>query len=197
MRPALLVIDVENIYTQKGADLACEGAATTISNINKLIGQFVSRRWPKIFIRHIHKANGSDLGRMFDYTGEPEDDFNFKAGTADVEYDSRLEIPEDAVHLIKNRYSAFSAKQLDAQLRQLQVDTVVVCGFMTNFCCDSTAREAHDRDYWVDFVSDATGTPGTESMNQKELRKVVGSLLGEGYARVHSTRSFLASLTRN
>jgi acyl-coenzyme A synthetase/AMP-(fatty) acid ligase len=64
---------------------------------------------------------------------------------------------------------------------------------MTNFCCDSTARGAHDRDLFVDFITDETGTPGTEELDEKEIRKIVGELLGAGYARVHTTRKYLAA----
>ena len=87
----------------------------------------------------------------------------------EVEYDPRLIRVPGAPEVIKNRYSAFTGTSLDKILRQNEVDTVVVCGFMTNFCCDSTAREAHDRDYFVDFIVDATGTPGTEHMSQVEV----------------------------
>ena len=37
---------------------------------------------------------------------------------------------------------------------------------MTNFCCESTARYAHDVDFHVDFISDATGTPGTDNLSE-------------------------------
>jgi ureidoacrylate peracid hydrolase len=83
---------------------------------------------------------------------------------------------------------------LSTLLDEANVDTLVICGFMTNFCCDSTAREAHDRDYFVDFVVDATGTPGTETLDENEIREVVSDLLGEGYARVVTTAELLHAL---
>lgn len=73
----------------------------------------------------------------------------------------------------------------------MNVDRVVVCGFMTNFCCDSTTRDAHDLDYFVDFIVDATGTPGTADLDQAKIRKVVTRLLAEGYAEVFSTKDYL------
>jgi len=131
---------------------------------------------------------------MFDYTGEADEDFNFKAGSAEVEYDERLIRPKSAVEVTKNRYCAFEGTDLNEKLKRLGADTVVICGFMTNFCCDSTARTAHDRDYFVDFIVDATGTPGTEKLDQARLRRLVAECLGAGYARVPTTQQYLGSL---
>jgi nicotinamidase-related amidase len=156
MKKALVVIDPQNIYTMPEADMYCADSKKTIGRINQLISEFEKRKLPIIFVRHIHKADGSDLGRMFDFSGEPED-FNFKEGTSDVEYDNRLAIPKSASHFVKNRYSAFSDEGFTKKIADLKVDTLVICGFMTNFCCDSTTRDAHDRDYYVDFITDATG----------------------------------------
>ena len=62
---------------------------------------------------------------------------------------------------------------------------------MTNFCCESTARDALDLDYYVDFVVDATGTPGTDNYDEEEIRIIVGELLSAGFANVYSTKNYL------
>jgi nicotinamidase-related amidase len=38
------------------------------------------------------------------------------------------------------------------------VEDVVVCGIMTNLCCESTARDAYYRDYRVFVPADGTGS---------------------------------------
>ena len=193
MSTALLVIDAQRIYTDSDSEMFSQEADKTVVKINSLVRGFEAAGDPIIYVRHVHKPDGSDLGRMFDYTGEPADDFNFKADSEEVEYSTDLRLAERRHEIIKSRYSAFAGTDLDALLKRLQVDTVVVCGFMTNFCCDSTAREAHDRDYFVDFILDATGTPGTENLKQGRIREVVGELLGAGYARVMSADEYLKS----
>ena len=195
MKSALLVIDAQKIYTNPKSELFCKNADKTLVKINRLIRAFHKRGFPIIFVRHVHKANGADLGRMFDFAGDFED-FNFKSGTDEVNLDPRLERPERARELIKNRYSAFAGTKLDRILKTLKVDRVLICGFMTNFCCDSTAREAHDKDYYVDFVADATGTPGLDSMDQKDIRRAVSEMLAAGYACVYSTAQFLKELRK-
>ena len=191
MKSALLVVDVQKVYTDPPSELYCKGAAGTVKNINALIERFQRNRLPIFLVRHVHKADGSDLGRMFDYTGEAEDDFNFKEGSAEVEYDADLRRPANAIEIVKNRYSAFTGTGLHERLKPAGISDVAVCGFMTNFCCESTARDAHDLDYFVDFVIDATGTPGTDKLDQRKIRSVVAELLGAGFARVTTTKKYL------
>lgn len=193
MKTALLVIDVQNIYTDEKSEMYCNQASKTLDNINLLLTQFQRANSPIILVRHVHKANGSDLGRMFDYAG-PADGFNFKEGTKEVEYSDGIKTPASAIEIVKNRYSSFIGTRLDETLKRLNVQRVTICGFMTNFCCDSTARDAHDLDYFVDYVTDATGTPGTTHMKQREIREVVSNLLGEGYAETFTTKRYLKLL---
>ena len=192
MKRALLVIDVQRVYTDKTSELFCKSAGDTVDRINALVKAAKRAGGSIVYVRHVHQTDGSDLGRMFDFTGKPEPDFDFKRDSPEVEYDPRLIRVPGAPEVMKNRYSAFAGTNLDEILRQNEVDTVIVCGFMTNFCCDSTAREAHDRDYFVDFIVDATGTPGTEHMSQVEVRKAVADFQSAGYSRVSRTRKFLA-----
>lgn len=128
MKAALLVIDAQRIYTDPESELFAEDAQHTIANINRLVAFFGATHQPIVFIRHIHKQDGSDLGRMFDFTGEPEDDFNFKAATPNVEYDQALQRPDGATELVKTRYSAF-------------VNTNLHCSVSSRsprFCCTKT-----------------------------------------------------------
>lgn len=197
MKRALLVIDAQKVYTTEESELFCRDSAATMTRINALIDRFHSAREPIVFVRHIHKADGSDLGRMFDFLGDWDGEFNFKEGTDEVEYDDKLLRREGSVEIIKNRYSSFANTRLQQELRKLGVDSVVICGFMTNFCCDCTARDAHDLDYYVDFVLDATGTPGTENMDEEAVRNAEGDFMQAGIARVVKTKEFLEKLSQS
>jgi ureidoacrylate peracid hydrolase len=190
---ALLVIDAQKIYTEKDGALACKDASRTLEKINKLISRFAEKNLPVIYIRHQHKKDGSDTGRLFDYEaeGEGEEEFNFVEGTDEVKYAPKLKLVERRHEIIKNRYSAFANNKLGQLLKKLKVNRVVICGFMTNFCCESTARDALDLDYYVDFIVDATGTPGTDEYNEVKVRSVVAELLGAGFARIFKTSDYL------
>lgn len=192
---ALLVIDAQRIYTDPDAELFCRESAATLANINRLIDAFAARRLPIVLVRHVHKADGSDVGRMFDYAGEAAD-FSFKEGSAEVEYSVGLRRPSGAVEIVKTRYSAFQRTDLDGVLRSREVTRVVVCGFMTNFCCESTAREAHDRDFYVTFVPDATGCPDLAGLSQADIRRVVSTVLEAGFATIMTTGEAVRALAR-
>jgi len=192
MNTALLVIDAQRIYTDSESEMCCSDARGTVRRINSLIERYDAERLPIFLVRHVHKADGSDLGRMFDFSGEQEPEFNFREGTPEVEYDPQTTRPRSPIEIVKNRYSAFAGTDLDQRLRAAKVDRVAICGFMTNFCCESTARDAHDRDYFVDFIIDATGTPGTDNFDEAKTREIVAELLGAGFSQVMTTRSHLA-----
>lgn len=190
---ALLIIDPQRVYTDPKSELYCADAEETISRINRLVNLATRKGWLILTVRHIHKADGSDLGRMFDYAGDESGEFNFREGSQEVEYDDRLILPSGATEIVKTRYSAFAGTALNETLKRYNVSRVVVVGFMTNFCCESTAREAHDRDYFVDFITDATGTPGTENIGEEKMRSFVSECLAAGIARVFSTDEYLQS----
>ena len=58
------------------------------------------------------------------------------------------------VSVSKVAYSAFFNTQLDWVLKKAGVDTLVVCGIVTNGGVASTVRDAHVRDYHVLVLSD-------------------------------------------
>ncbi|PIC02206.1 isochorismatase [Caulobacter sp. X] len=55
----------------------------------------------------------------------------------------------------KARYSGFVGTTLDAQLKSMGVDTLVVAGLTTECCVDSTVRDAFSLDYHVFVAADA------------------------------------------
>jgi ureidoacrylate peracid hydrolase len=64
--------------------------------------------------------------------------------------------PEDA-QIVKKRFSAFiqGSSDIDAHLRRLGIDTLLIAGTTTNVCCESTARDAMMLNYKVVMVHDA------------------------------------------
>jgi nicotinamidase-related amidase len=192
MKSALIVIDAQNIYAREDSPLFVRGMPEWMANINALIQYFEKANLPVILVRHQHKRDGSDLGRMFDFTGDAEEP-NFIEGTDDVRYVSDLRRPKNAIEIVKTRYSAFEKTDLDRVLRETGVDTIVICGFMTNYCCEGTTRDAHDRDYFVDFIMDATGCPdASDEVVQEKIKEVVAATLAGGYARVSDCATFIS-----
>ena len=66
------------------------------------------------------------------------------------------------VAVCKVAYSAFFNTQLDWVLRRVGIETVAVCGIVTNGGVASTVRDAHMRDYRTLVLSDGCAAFGEE-----------------------------------
>jgi len=91
------------------------------------------------------------------------------------------------VAVCKVAYSAFFNTQLDWILRRAGVNTVVVCGIVTNGGVASTVRDAHMRDYQTVVLSDGCAT-FTETAHQAALTDM------SSVAQVMTCNQFLATL---
>ena len=50
-------------------------------------------------------------------------------------------------------------------LRERDIDTVIITGTLTNCCCESTARDAHQLGFRVIFVEDANAALSDDDHN--------------------------------
>jgi ureidoacrylate peracid hydrolase len=91
------------------------------------------------------------------------------------------------VSVCKVAYSAFFNTQLDWVLRRAGIDTVVVCGIVTNGGVASTVRDAHMRDYRTVVLSDGCAT-FSDAAHQAALTDMAS------VAEVMTCAQFLASL---
>ena len=78
------------------------------------------------------------------------------------------------------------------------IDTLTVSGYMTQMCCDSTAREGFHRGYKVEFLSDATGTltVGNDSgkVADKDLHNSVLVTQASMFSKVMGTADWIKKL---
>jgi len=195
---ALLVIDVQREYFDPDGPAFVEHAADILANVNLLIDGFRARDLPVVFVRHEHRPDGSDAGRMADFSA-PDEEESFVTGTPRVELVAGLHTRGDDIVVVKRRYSAFLGTDLDAILHTAGVRAVVVCGLMTSFCCETTARDAHGRDYEVVFVADANEGPDLEDtagapVPHHEVLRNTTTALGAGFAEIVTTAEVLARI---
>ncbi len=97
---------------------------------------------------------------------------------------------EHEVVIQKPSYGAFFDTPLDTILKNLQKDTVIICGTLTNFCCGMTARQAYERSYKVVFGSDVNSTDD-QSLHEAELK-----VLRKGFAKVISSGEIIKCLQK-
>jgi nicotinamidase-related amidase len=79
-----------------------------------------------------------------------------------TEFDKNLDVRENDIIITKHRISAFYVTKLQAILSARQIQQVLLCGVSTDFAVQTTAREAHDRDYRVSIVKDACAANSIE-----------------------------------
>ena len=158
-RSALLVIDVQNDYCHPQGALGSHGAdlgsvEPALANIRRLIDEARASGAAVIFIRNWHVPWANSAGwraRVTRQSGAAQ------AGSWGAEFYGVAPAPGEPV-IDKQRYDAFIGTPLDSALHALARGTLVLTGFGTNVCVESTARHAVFLDYHIVFASDATGT---------------------------------------
>ena len=189
--PCLLVVDVQQEYFDENGPAYVEAAEVALPQINQLVQVFSDAGRPVVYIRHAHHPDGSDVGRMGDFAAAGEED-SFIEGTARVGFAAGLHLISTAPVVTKTRYDAFAATDLRALLQGLDVTSVAIVGFMTSFCCTSTARSAHALDYEVLFVRDAIDGPDLARADgstypRNEVLDDVCDQLAAGFAEIVTT----------
>ena len=166
MRPpldntALVVIDMQNGFCKEDGSVNAIGLPASrlqpvIRPCARLISLARSIVVPVIYTRYMFRSDYLDGGLMVHElmpalkTGK-----TLISGSWDVEVVEEL-APVDGDFIIdKNRPSSFFGTNLDATLKNLHVENLVVCGVTTNCCVETTVRDASQRDYRTFVVGDA------------------------------------------
>jgi nicotinamidase-related amidase len=162
-KAALLVIDMQRFFLEPASPSFTCGGLAILPKVKNIIALFRQSGRPVIFTRHVHHPDGLDAGIMgwwwegMCVEGSPESEIHPELSP----------IGNEKV-VLKHRYSAFYNTDLETVLRSLKVEDLVISGLMTNMCCESTARDAYQRDQRVFFLADGTGSI-TEEMHLASL----------------------------
>jgi nicotinamidase-related amidase len=160
-RTALLLVDMQVDFAapdgamgRSGMDLSMAQAA--IRNAAMLADAARAAGVPCLFARLItRQSDETDLWREWKKRRGTEDEVPLcREGTRGAEFVGPQPRAGEAV-FSKNRYDAFSGTGLDARLREIKRDTLVIAGLTTECCVDSTVRAAFEWDYHVFIAADA------------------------------------------
>ena len=170
-RCALLVIDMQNDFVREGAIMEVEQAKAQLPAIKQLIDTCRKLDVPVIYTVH---ETDSTFNPLEIATFPHLIDAGMRAGTEGIEVVDELKPADGEYVLSKRRYSAFYQTDLEIVLRNIHkrkketapaVDTLIICGTVTNICCESTTRDAYFRDYKVVFGSDVCSALNKEAHN--------------------------------
>jgi len=180
---ALIVIDMQNYFTNPKGKSYFPQAQYIIENINKIIELCRANNVPVIFTQHCYKNPKEEAGMLYRWWRD-----SVISGTRDAAIDSNIKLAEHDKIIKKQRYSAFFNTSLNDYLKELNIADLIITGVMSNLCCETTARDAFMYDYRVLFVADATAT-SDEEMHLATLRN-----LAYGFAYVLKTEDLLKML---
>lgn len=167
---ALLVIDMQKDFILPGAPLEGWNCMAIIPKITQLVEFFRQHGRPVIWTLHVHQGNDIGLlGPMWPATGPDSPTKALVKGTPGVEVIEELPAPTSNELVIeKRRYSAFFQTDLELNLRNMGIDTLLITGVNTNICCESTARDGFMRDFKIMSVADAQ-TSITKELHEAAL----------------------------
>jgi len=176
-RSAIVVVDMQNAFVNKGGTLDIAGVdLSDAPRVVRVIRAALDAARPAgvsvVYLQMGYKPDLSNAGgrRSPNYYKEtamhlmhakPELKGKLMTeGSWDFAVvDELAPLPGDVV-VIKTRYSGFAGTTLDAQLRNRGIQYLFFTGIAANVCVESTLRDAYFLDYWPILVADATMAAG-------------------------------------
>lgn len=134
MKPALLVIDIQNEYLPYMVE---EGKDYALMVINAAISLFREHDLPIIRVYHT------------------EPDYGPAPGSEGFEFPSSTAIEDGDPKIVKNYASAFKKTELEDVLRDLECNTLFLCGLSATGCVLATYHGAVDSDFDVFMIKNA------------------------------------------
>jgi nicotinamidase-related amidase len=166
VKPALLIVDMQNDFVRVGAPMEVPQARETIHQHQLLIRCFRKSRLPIVYTRFL----AGDRRLLWEFSPRlAPPTLACHAGHerfyADVHktldcvsiIDEILPQSEDVV-VDKLGYGGFHGTKLDEILRGMAIESLVVTGTVTQICVEETAREAFHFGYMTTIVSDAVSS---------------------------------------
>ncbi|MDD2987948.1 MAG: cysteine hydrolase family protein [Zoogloea sp.] len=167
---ALILVDAQNTYRTGVMQLS--GVEPALDACASLLARARALKVPVIHIQH-------DAG--------PGSPYDIRAEIGAIA-DKVAPIEGEPV-VVKNYPNSFVNTDLDARLKALGVKNVVVAGFMTHMCINSTGRGAFNLGYAVTVPANATATrplaaPDGSTVAAEALQAAALAALGDLFAVV-------------
>jgi maleamate amidohydrolase len=179
-RPALLIVDLINSFTDPACTLGSETGEVVGAN-QELLSAFREKQLPVVFTTVVY--HDEVQARVF-RNRVPALNI-LKPGTHGIEVDSRLKPRDDEPVIEKQWASGFFKTHLDEYLQKQGVDSLVITGVTTSGCVRATAVDGLQYDYKVVVPKEAVG-----DRNQDAHRANLFDLNAK-YADVLSLKSVL------
>jgi len=172
-KPALLVTDMQEYFLSPGSHAFIPSAEAIIPNILKLIEYFEEHHYLILYTQHLN--NEDDAGNMKTWWNDIiSENSEFSSLSPVVQSFNRsivqsinrsidhsfnpLPLSPSPLLLLKPQYDAFHHTDLEDILKKNGIETLIICGVMTNLCCETSLRSAFVRGFNAILPVDATAT---------------------------------------
>jgi nicotinamidase-related amidase len=181
MDRALLVIDVQNEYFD--GLLPVTHPAGSFENILKAMDAASVHGVPVVVIQHASPQADAPV---------------FRQGSPGWELHPQVaQRPRDLL-LAKHLPGSFTGTGLEEWLKERGIGKLAITGYMTQMCCDTTARQAFHLGYGVEFLSDATGTLAIKNqagaVTAEELHRAILVTQAMRFSQVMDTEQWIKGL---
>lgn len=185
-KTALILVDMQNVFVD-GALSPPEGLEV-LDRLNHLAACCHEVGIQVIYTAHVVRPDHTNMGILGDIL-PPVQAGVIDDGSVSGDLHAGVRMSEGDILLKKPRYGAFHGTDLELILRHRGIDTLIIGGIATNVCCETTAREATERDFKVLFLSDGTATFGLPDLgfgeiSAKEVQRVTCSVIGFFFGQV-------------
>jgi len=150
MKKALLVIDVQNDMFLK--ENVVHNGEQLLLRIKSLLAQARFTNTPVIYIQH-----NAPIGKPLEYQ------------TYGWEIHPDIAPENDDIIIQKTTPDAFFRTSLDAELKRLNIEHLLITGIQTEACVDTTCRRAFSNNYKVTLISDAHSTWDTNLLTAEQI----------------------------
>ena len=151
---AVLVVDMLKEFCVEGGAMVLPGAERLYGPQNAVIQAVRETSGAVVFLVDTHRRN---MRREREFLKREPHCFE---GTWGVEVVDELDQRPDDLVVTKRRYSGFFNTDLDLTLKDMEIETVVVIGVVTNICVRSTVHDAFFLGYRVLVPEDCVAATG-------------------------------------
>lgn len=163
---ALLIVDPYNDFMAKKGKAwpLVKKVANEVdlhNHMTRILAAARAQSWSVFYAPHHQYREGSFAERKFLHPSQylQKVTSSFAAGEFGSEFYPGFEPQEgDVVATQHNCSSGFAGTNLHQELQKKNISHVVIIGFLTNTCIESTARSAVDLGYHVTLLSDAVAS---------------------------------------
>ncbi|WP_407291783.1 isochorismatase family protein [Stutzerimonas zhaodongensis] len=179
---ALIVIDVQNEYVTGNLRIEYPDVQLSLGNIARAMDAARAAGIPVVVVQHLVAENSPLFAR-----GSLQADL----------HPTVAERPFD-LHVEKTLASALSHSELGPWLRDRQIDTLTVVGYMTHNCDISTVLQAHHEGWKVELLHDASGSVPYQNaigrVSAEEIHRAFTVVMNTGFAAVVTTDEWLQAV---